>query len=493
MGYAKYLFAQLAEKYGFIKNEPTPTEHYLPYEPTEQLIEEKLVKLLASDDITDFTQVVKADVGDIIQGDIEMRAVDVPDEAAEEPSAVPEAAAVSAESEDVAEEIAAADGAAADEENESDLMVFDEEDEEPDVIMADLGNGITKILIRYNYSFRARLIQSSAEIQSYYGQLVDEIAAYSGLKTKISWRQQRIYIGRKTVAYMLFKGKKLCIALALNPADYSETKYRGLDMSNVKRFAKTPMLLKVVSERKARYAKYLLAEACAGVGLEKGEVTNTEFSLPYRSTPDLIADNLIKVMSSGEGGESIPMEQADISALIRDRITMREAQMAITDEMAASLVEEVGEEPAVQEEREESVEPQAEQPQREQAGQAQAEGSEALSEEKTAEESAVRVVLEKTASPAPVRKEPAHREPASAGKAKRGIVNIDSLSRAFAPNDVVNLESLRKKKIVSPKVTSIKVLARGVLDKPLIVEANDFSMDAVKMILLTGGKVRHIR
>ena len=105
----------------------------------------------------------------------------------------------------------------------------------------------------------------------------------------------------------------------------------------------------------------------------------------------------------------------------------------------------------------------------------------------------MRVVLEKAASPAPVRKESAHREPASAGKTKRGIVNIDSLSRAFAPNDVVNLETLRNKKIVSPTVTSIKVLARGVLDKPLIVEANDFSMDAVKMILLTGGKVRHIR
>mgnify|MGYP002800564498 FL=1 len=94
---------------------------------------------------------------------------------------------------------------------------------------------------------------------------------------------------------------------------------------------------------------------------------------------------------------------------------------------------------------------------------------------------------------APARREAVRREPASAGKGKRGIVNIDSLSRAFAPNDVVNLETLRKKKIVSPKVSSVKVLARGVLDKPLIVEANDFSMDAVKMILLTGGKVRRIR
>lgn len=468
VGYAKYLFAQLAEKYGFIKNEPTPTEHFLPYEPTEQLIEEKLVKVLASDDISDLTQVVKADVGDIIQGDIEMRAVSVPG----------------------AEDEVAADSAA-DEDDDSDLMVFgDDDEEESDMILADTGNGITKILVRYNYSFRARLIQSSAEVQSYYGQLINEISAYSGLKTKISWRQERVYSGRKTVAYMLFKGKKLCIAFALDPAEYSETKYRGLDMSNVRRFEKTPLLLKVVSERKVRYAKYLLSRACEKFGLEKtGEAPDTEFSLPYRTTPELIADSLVKVMSSGEGGESIPMEQADISALIRDRITMREAQMAITDEMAESLVEEIGGE----------QEPAKEMPtadlQAEEVPAADGAAETAEAAAPAGETTATGETVPGTMPPpsAPARREAVRREPVSSGKGKRGIVNIDSLSRAFAPNDVVNLETLRKKKIVSPKVSSVKVLARGVLDKPLIVEANDFSMDAVKMILLTGGKVRRIR
>ena len=468
VGYAKYLFAQLAEKYGFIKNEPTPTEHFLPYEPTEQLIEEKLVKVLASDDISDLTQVVKADVGDIIQGDIEMRAVSVPG----------------------AEDEVAADSAA-DEDDDSDLMVFgDDDEEESDMILADTGNGITKILVRYNYSFRARLIQSSAEVQSYYGQLINEISAYSGLKTKISWRQERVYSGRKTVAYMLFKGKKLCIAFALDPAEYSETKYRGLDMSNVRRFEKTPMLLKVVSERKVRYAKYLLSRACEKFGLEKtGEAPDTEFSLPYRTTPELIADSLVKVMSSGEGGESIPMEQADISALIRDRITMREAQMAITDEMAESLVEEIGgeQEPAKEAP---TADLQAEEVPAADGAAETVEAAAPAGETDSEGETVPGVVPPPSAS---VRREAVRREPASAGKGKRGIVNIDSLSRAFAPNDVVNLETLRKKKIVSPKVSSVKVLARGVLDKPLIVEANDFSMDAVKMILLTGGKVRRIR
>ncbi|MDE6408343.1 MAG: uL15 family ribosomal protein [Anaeroplasmataceae bacterium] len=46
---------------------------------------------------------------------------------------------------------------------------------------------------------------------------------------------------------------------------------------------------------------------------------------------------------------------------------------------------------------------------------------------------------------------------------------------------------------MSSKVDYIKVLARGVLDKPLIIEAQDYSIDAIKMIVLTGGEVRKVK
>ena len=45
---------------------------------------------------------------------------------------------------------------------------------------------------------------------------------------------------------------------------------------------------------------------------------------------------------------------------------------------------------------------------------------------------------------------------------------------------------------MNKRVTYIKVLARGKLDKALTVEADDFSPQAVKMIVLTGGSaVKH--
>ena len=77
-----------------------------------------------------------------------------------------------------------------------------------------------------------------------------------------------------------------------------------------------------------------------------------------------------------------------------------------------------------------------------------------------------------------------------ADKTKTGIVNVDVLSKTFEAGEKVTLAEIKKRVAgFNKKTTYIKVLARGVIDKPLIVEADDYSIDAVKMILLTGGTV----
>ncbi len=67
------------------------------------------------------------------------------------------------------------------------------------------------------------------------------------------------------------------------------------------------------------------------------------------------------------------------------------------------------------------------------------------------------------------------------------VINVDTLSQKFTDYDHVNLKTLKEKKLIHPNVDYIKVLGRGTLDKCLFVEANAFSADAVKMIVLTGG------
>ena len=75
----------------------------------------------------------------------------------------------------------------------------------------------------------------------------------------------------------------------------------------------------------------------------------------------------------------------------------------------------------------------------------------------------------------------------------KAVVNIDTLSENFNDGDEVTLEKLIEKKLVPSKTGYVKVLARGVLDKKLTVDLNDYSLQAVKMIVLVGGHAKRIK
>lgn len=77
------------------------------------------------------------------------------------------------------------------------------------------------------------------------------------------------------------------------------------------------------------------------------------------------------------------------------------------------------------------------------------------------------------------------------GKSK-SIINVDTLSRNFIADERVDVNILKQKSLVPYDTAYIKVLARGAIDKPLHVYANDFSLSAVKMILLSGGEARRV-
>ena len=73
-------------------------------------------------------------------------------------------------------------------------------------------------------------------------------------------------------------------------------------------------------------------------------------------------------------------------------------------------------------------------------------------------------------------------------RTKSDIVNIDTLSLCFTAGEMVTLSEIKKRvKGFNQKAACIKVLARGTLDKPLTVEANGFSLQALKRIALAGG------
>jgi ribosomal protein L18E len=71
---------------------------------------------------------------------------------------------------------------------------------------------------------------------------------------------------------------------------------------------------------------------------------------------------------------------------------------------------------------------------------------------------------------------------------KKHIINIDTLSESFSSGDTVDVNKLKEMSLIPYDTAYLKVLARGMIDKPLHVYANDFSLTAVKMIALTGGE-----
>lgn len=147
---------------------------------------------------------------------------------------------------------------------------------------------------RYNYSFEAKMALSDFQIRHHYKEILDFAHSY-GLKVSRSWKQERIYLGKKTFATLSFKGKKLCIALSLNPKEYENSKYKFIDVSNVKRYQNTPLLFKITSERKVKHSLELLKVLLEKEGVQNQNLQITNKIVSSKNKKKLIEKGLIKV------------------------------------------------------------------------------------------------------------------------------------------------------------------------------------------------------
>lgn len=80
-----------------------------------------------------------------------------------------------------------------------------------------------------------------------------------------------------------------------------------------------------------------------------------------------------------------------------------------------------------------------------------------------------------------------------AGHGKQGIINIGLIDERFEAGDVITLAVLKQKGLIPKNVGRMKVLADGILNKPLTIKAESYSVQAIKMIELTGGTVIILR
>lgn len=367
-----------------------------------------------------------------------------------EPAAQEEPADEPAPQEERAEEPPLQDVSASEEEKTAETSVSEEDEEETededeasegdeiDNALVTLVSG-TKVFVQYRRSFRARLIQADDEMKDYYNSLRSELLSYVGVKERVSWNYDSYNVGRRQFAKINANRKSIILYLALAPASVDE-KYTFRDVSEKKRYAAVPVRYKITGSRSFKYAVELIAQAAAEFGLDYKRFEE-KLDIPYEERDELIKKRLIKVYAKRETGETVTEEEleqyieegATVESLsaytVTDRVSVNEAEILISDATAKQLV--------------------------------------ALAEE-------------------------AEEQPRAA-RAKRSYVNLDTVSANFREGEKVDLAALQAKGLVDKKATAYKVLARGSLDKSLTIEANDFSLPAVKMIALTGGRVVKIR
>ncbi len=72
-------------------------------------------------------------------------------------------------------------------------------------------------------------------------------------------------------------------------------------------------------------------------------------------------------------------------------------------------------------------------------------------------------------------------------------LSVDVLSANFAPYSYIDLSILKRHGFAAEAATALSICGEGVLRKPLMIEAHAFSLTAVKMISLTGGRAIEVK
>lgn len=306
--------------------------------------------------------------------------------------------------------------------------------------------------VRYNRAFIAKMSLAADNLKAYYNILKNCILSYKSVKSRLSWCFDSFNCGRHRLIKINVRGNGLIVYLALDPSHYEGTKYRFRDVGYKKKFEYVPMQIKVKSKRGLRYAIELTADVMARFGIAAGVTGRVAYAPERESVEMLMQRNLMRVVNQGaevdEDAEPLTAEREPIAEVV---VVEQEAAAAL--EAAADVAEEAPQEAPIVDA--------------------------VLADAAISDKDAM----------AQVSVESARRTKGN----KRVMVNIDVISRAFQAGDVVTLETLIAKRLVPASAGYLKVCARGALDKPLTVKANDFSVIAVKMIVLTGGHAVRIK
>ena len=453
--------------------EEAPVEEVVEEEPAEEVVEETPVEEVAEEEPAEEV-VEEAPVEEVVE-----------EAPVEEP--VEEVAEEAPVEEPVVEEVV--DEAPADEP----VVVV------PVIVPTYVDGHGNELNIKYSRSITANIIQAEDDVKNYYSELKNHILSYKGVKSRFSWKFDSYNKGRTQLFKIKLRGKTLCLYCALDPNEFEKSKYHH-EAIDAKIFAEVPMLVKVKSKLGLKKAKELVDIVMAKFALDlnpKAKVIDYVNEYPYEETDALVQKGLIKILQADASDikKAAPIVEEPVEEVVEEAPVEEPVVEEAVEEAPAEepVVEEVVEEAPVEEPVEEVVE--------------EAPVEEPVVEEVVEEEPVVEAAPATTVEEMPIVESVSAEEVdnlvvdevvdslveedveyITKEDTKKAIVNVDTLSASYEAGETVDLASLKAKGLIHKKSKSVKILARGTLDKPLIVKAGEFSETALKMIVLTGGK-----
>ncbi len=152
--------------------------------------------------------------------------------------------------------------------------------------------------------FFAKISQLEEEKKDYYGELKNYILQYKKVSARASWACETFSNRRMPKIRLAVRGKTLVAFFALDPKAYEDSKYHGKDMSETKKFAETPMMVKIKSDRGLKYAKELVDVVLDGL-VKNENYEAVDYKIPYKSDKQLFEEGLIKVIGDAELSDEV--------------------------------------------------------------------------------------------------------------------------------------------------------------------------------------------
>ena len=147
----------------------------------------------------------------------------------------------------------------------------------------------------YRWSFIGRLHQAPENVASYYSDIKNAFLRYKKVKSRISWSCDTITFGKEQLAKLVLTQKTLYVYLALPPKELEGTKYFFTDESDIKKYEKVPLRVRVRSDRGVKYTIELIEKIAESKGLLLvKDFEAADYTLPYESVEALLERQLIK-------------------------------------------------------------------------------------------------------------------------------------------------------------------------------------------------------